>query len=173
MRFSSYKRRYTSGASRKPKYSKQVQAEFSLNSRSIAPAEDNFILDIVPELPYFDVLSFAAYTGVSVDLLNSFTHYNTQTNYATYYIDKDTGRLTSYSKGLNLREINAPFEGLKELQLAMIPLLRKLPMHPANYAFVEGKNIKLAADSCTNGRERIWSLQLTPRVSLMSILGSM
>ena len=69
--------------------------------------------------------------------------------YHTFWIDKDTKKFVKeFSEDLNLREINAPAEELKHLQQRLVSsIFNKLPKHPANFAYMSGKNICDAASS--------------------------
>lgn len=66
--------------------------------------------------------------------------------YSKFWIDKDTKRTVPvFSPDLRLREINAPNKTLKVLQKRLIDLLKALPMHPANFAYMKGKSIRMCA----------------------------
>lgn len=73
---------------------------------------------------------------------------HTKDCYSTFWIDKDTKRVVrEFQEDLNLREISAPIGALKELQGRLASVLSKLPKHDANYAYMEGRSIKGAADA--------------------------
>ena len=68
--------------------------------------------------------------------------------YLKFWIDKSTKKIvTEFNPELSLREINAPTKALKELQGRLAYMVfNKLPKHEANFAYMKGKNIKMAAD---------------------------
>lgn len=75
--------------------------------------------------------------------------HNTPSCYLRFWLDKDTKKIVpEFNEALRLREINAPTRALKELQgrLAM-NIFNKLPKHEANFAYMKGKNIKMAAEA--------------------------
>lgn len=78
---------------------------------------------------------------------------HTEDCYTKFWIDKETKRFVSeFNPSLNLREINAPIKALKVLQGRLGALLfNVLPKHPANYAYMSGKNIRDAVENHTEG----------------------
>ena len=78
---------------------------------------------------------------------------HTEQCYHKFWINKDTKQFVhEFNPELNLREINAPAPSLKVLQGRLAALLfNKLPKHPSNYAFMQGKNIRDAAENHTDG----------------------
>lgn len=77
-----------------------------------------------------------------------FVVHNTESCYLKFWIDKETKLLVNeYNPELRLREINAPTRALKELQGRLAySIFNKLPRHEANFAYMKGKNIKMAAE---------------------------
>ena len=102
------------------------------------------------ELPFIDYNSFSSYLGVTPEILASITDVTTKACYSRFYIDKNTKKIVPYSFGIKLREINAPTEALKELQLKLMEFFNRFPKHPCNYAFMQGKNIVDAAKTVAN-----------------------
>lgn len=98
------------------------------------------------ESPIFDVDSLCAFLGTDPWFVEAVTD-NIKHCYTTFYIDKDTKRITPYNDNLNMREVNAPCKGLKRWQIKLMEFLNLFPKHPANYAFIEGRSIKDAATS--------------------------
>lgn len=78
---------------------------------------------------------------------------HTEDCYTKFWIDKETKRFVGeFNPSLNLREINAPIASLKVLQGRLGALLfNVLPKHPANYAYMSGKNIRDAVENHTEG----------------------
>jgi hypothetical protein len=78
-----------------------------------------------------------------------FVVHNQKQCYRMFYIDKDTKQIhNEFNPDLNLRTIAAPIAALKELQGRIAATyLNKLPKHEANYAYMRGKNIKMAAEN--------------------------
>lgn len=79
--------------------------------------------------------------------------HKTESCYKTFWIDKQTKRIhDEFNESLNLREISAPSGSLKELQSRLCGLiLSKLPKHPANFAYMSGRNIRNAAEAQVDG----------------------
>lgn len=101
------------------------------------------------EFPFFDFISFAMFLGTTPEtLVNTL---KTKVLYNTFYIDKDTGKLTSKNAGVRLREINAPQEPLKSWQLKLLDVFTMFPAHPANTAFLSGTSILKAAQTAVDG----------------------
>lgn len=96
--------------------------------------------------PFFDMETLCDYLGTDVEFLQAVLT-NIKACYHTFYIDKDTKKITPYKEGLRLREVNAPCKGLKRWQLRLMEFFNVFPKHDCNYAFMEGKNIKAAAES--------------------------
>ena len=105
----------------------------------------------VESMPIFwDKDTLANYLGVSKMYLCNLVDV-ADTQYKTFYIDKDTGAIVKYSDTLRLRKIDAPSEELKAVQTAIKTLLLELPASPANYGFISGKSIKDAVDAVAHG----------------------
>lgn len=102
------------------------------------------------ELPFIDYNSFSSYLGITPEVLTSITDVTIKSCYSRFYIDKNTKKIVPYSFGIKLREINAPHEALKELQLKLMEFFSLFPKHPCNYAFMQGKNIVDAAKTVAN-----------------------
>lgn len=102
------------------------------------------------ELPFFDMISFCMFLGTTPTQLQRILG-NIDSMYSRFYIDKDTGRVTSKHAGLRLREINAPLEPLKTWQLRLLDVLNLFPKHEANTAFMEGCSVINAAKTATKG----------------------
>ena len=96
--------------------------------------------------PFFDVETLCDYLGTNMAFLKAVLS-NIKACYHTFYIDKDTKKITPYKEGLRLREVNAPCKGLKRWQLRLMEFFNEFPKHNCNYAFMEGKSIKAAAES--------------------------
>lgn len=103
--------------------------------------------------PFFDAASFAAFLGTTLVDLKTIASLGSsmQQYYKTFYINKDTGKVVPPSTSLRLREINAPREPLKSWQTRLAAFFAQFPKHPANFAFMDGKNIKQAAETTTEG----------------------
>ena len=102
------------------------------------------------KLPFFDLFSFCMFLDTTPEKLKH-TLDRVGSMYSTFYIDKDTGRITSRHAGVRLREINAPREPLKSWQLKILEVLNLFPKHPANMAFIEGSSVLNAAKTAVNG----------------------
>ena len=78
---------------------------------------------------------------------------HTEDCYTKFWIDKETKRFVNeFNPSLNLREINAPIASLKVLQGRLgAALFNVLPKHPANYAYMSGKNIRDAVENHEDG----------------------
>lgn len=98
------------------------------------------------DAPFYDILSLCDYLDTDSVFLECVLS-NIGACYSKFYIDKDTKRISKYNDALNLREVNAPCKGLKNWQLKLMEFFNTFPKHPANYAFMEGKSIKDAAQS--------------------------
>lgn len=102
------------------------------------------------DFPFFDMISFCMFLGTTPTQLTRVIS-SIDDMYSRFYIDKDTGRVTSKHAGLRLREINAPREPLKTWQLRLLDILNIFPKHPANTAFMEGCSVLNAAKTATKG----------------------
>ena len=71
-----------------------------------------------------------------------------QSFYKKFFIDKLTREIVpTFDPAKDLREINAPTRGVRLLQKRLIDMVfSKLPAHPANFAYMQGKSIKDAAE---------------------------
>lgn len=102
--------------------------------------------------PFFDMTSLAAFLRTDIGVLHKYQNCPSMAEcYKTFYINKDTNKIVPWSASLRLREINAPTPQLKALQARLLELFNMFPKHECNFAFMEGKNIKLAADTTTEG----------------------
>jgi hypothetical protein len=99
----------------------------------------------LPEI--FDEYSLAAVIGTTLKQLWYYIKFNND-QYSIFYIDKDTREIVSEpDPSRRLRTISAPKPGLKYVQGSLAyNIFRKLPMHPANFAYMKGKSIKHAAE---------------------------
>lgn len=91
--------------------------------------------------PFWDIFTLAQAIDVSPGLLVNPTGIPIYTAYKTFYIDKETGKVSAYPIFERSREIDAPTGILKEMQKRLAAVFASLPAHPANYAFMKGKGI--------------------------------
>ena len=105
------------------------------------------------EQPFWDMDSLSAYFGCNQkELENMVSSTNGMRNhYKTFYIDKDSKKIVPWSTSLRLREINAPMATLKRFQNKLAGWFNTFPKHPANFAFMEGRNIRKAAEEVKDG----------------------
>lgn len=116
-------------------------------NKNIMPASHSAVTSFnASGAPFYDVMSLCDYLNTDIMFLEVVLK-NIGKCYSTFYIDKDTKRITRYDDALNLREVNAPCKGLKEWQIKLMEFFGAFPKHPANYAFIAGRNIKDAAES--------------------------
>lgn len=103
------------------------------------------------DFPFFDVITLAQYLDISPRELEIFKSLPSQTYYSKFYIDKQTGKIVPNDAGLNLREINAPCQWLKNIQLKLLEFFMLFKKHKCNFAFMKGKNIVDAAKNVSQG----------------------
>lgn len=105
----------------------------------LAPVDPSKVIPVDPD-NLFNLLGFSP-------KFPWFVVRNAQACYSKFWIDKDTRQVVKeFSPDLRLREINAPNKPLKALQRRITELLMGLPKHPANFAYMKGKNIKMCAE---------------------------
>lgn len=106
------------------------------------------------EQPFWDMDSLGAFLNCSKEQLERLQKgypSGMRMFYKTFYINKDTKKIVPWSTSLRLREINAPVSFLKGFQNRLAVWFSGFPKHPANFAFMEGRNILKAAEEVKDG----------------------
>ena len=106
------------------------------------------------EQPFWDMDSLGAFLNCSkeqLERLQKGSSSGMRMFYKTFYINKDTKKIVPWSTSLRLREINAPVSFLKGFQNRLAVWFSGFPKHPANFAFMEGRNILKAAEEVKDG----------------------
>lgn len=97
--------------------------------------------------PFWDTFTLAQYLNVSPGLLSAASYINTSYMYRTFYLDKESGKISKYPVFAKSRRIDAPVAPLKELQRRLATAFTVFPAHPANYAFLHNKGIHDALEA--------------------------
>lgn len=96
--------------------------------------------------PFCDVFSLAQALDISPGVLSNPDFIASGIGYKTFYIDKETGKVSRYPIFAKSRRIDAPPPLLKEIQRRLASALTVFPAHPANFAFIQNKSIKDALE---------------------------
>ncbi len=96
--------------------------------------------------PFCDIFTLAQALDISPGVLSNPDYISSDFGYKTFYIDKETGRVSRYPIFAKSRRIDAPPPLLKEIQRRLASAFTVFPAHPANFAFIQNKSIKDALE---------------------------
>ena len=92
--------------------------------------------------PFCDIFSLAQALDISPGVLSNPDFIASGIGYKTFYIDKETGKVSRYPIFAKSRRIDAPPPLLKEIQRRLASALTVFPAHPANFALFKINQLK-------------------------------
>lgn len=102
--------------------------------------------------PFCDIFTLAQALDISPGVLSNPDFIASGVGYKTFYIDKETGKVSRYPIFAKYRRIDAPPPLVKEIQRRLASAFTVFPAHQANFAFIQNKSIKDALEVLKNSK---------------------
>lgn len=102
--------------------------------------------------PFCDIFTLSQALDISPGVLSNPDFIASGVGYKTFYIDKETGKVSRYPIFAKYRRIDAPPPLVKEIQRRLASAFTVFPAHQANFAFIQNKSIKDALEVLKNSK---------------------